>query len=58
VKQEFPQRQIAVIVPEVVKRHWWQYLLHQYRAERLRSALLRSGDRRTVLINVPWYLDA
>jgi hypothetical protein len=57
VKQEFPQRQIAVIVPEVVKRHWWQYLLHQYRAERLRSALLKSGDRRTVLINVPWYLD-
>lgn len=57
VKQEFPRRQIAVVVPEVVKRHWWQYLLHQYRAERLRSALLRSGDRRTVLINVPWYLD-
>jgi amino acid transporter len=57
VKQEFPNRQVAVIVPEVVKRHWWQYLLHQYRAERLRSALLRSGDKRTVLINVPWYLD-
>jgi amino acid transporter len=57
VKREFPTRQIAVIVPEVVKRHWWQYLLHQYRAERLRSALLQSGDKRTVLINVPWYLD-
>jgi amino acid transporter len=57
VKREFPNRQVAVVVPEVVKRHWWQYLLHQYRAERLRSALLRSGDRRTVLINVPWYLD-
>jgi amino acid transporter len=57
VKQEFPRRQIAVIVPEMVKRHWWQYLLHQYRAERLRSALLQSGDRRTVLINVPWYVD-
>jgi hypothetical protein len=58
VKQEFPNRQVAVIVPEVVKRHWWQYLLHQYRAERLRSALLRGGDKRTILINVPWYLDA
>jgi hypothetical protein len=57
VKREFPRRQIAVVVPEVVKRHWWQYLLHQYRAERLRSALLRRGDKRTVLINVPWYLD-
>jgi amino acid transporter len=57
VKEEFPSRQVAVMVPEVVKRHWWQYLLHSYRAERLRSALLKSGDRRTVLINVPWYLD-
>jgi hypothetical protein len=34
-KRDFPTRQIAVIVPEVVKRRWWQYLLHQYRAERL-----------------------
>jgi amino acid transporter len=57
LKQEFPRRQIAVIVSEVVKRHWWQYLLHQYRAESLRSALLRSGDKRTIVINVPWYLD-
>jgi amino acid transporter len=57
VKQQFPHRQVAVMVPEVVKRRWWQYLLHQYRAERLRSALLHSGDRRTVLITVPWYLD-
>jgi amino acid transporter len=57
VKEEFPSRQVAVMVPEVVKRHWWQFLLHNYRAERLRSALLKSGDRRTVLINVPWYVD-
>jgi amino acid transporter len=57
VKDEFPSRQVAIMVPEVVKRHWWQFLLHNYRAERLRSALLKGGDRRTVLINVPWYLD-
>ena len=57
VKEQFPQRQVAVVVPEMVKRHWWQYLMHQFRAERLRSALLKSGDRRTVLINVPWYVD-
>ncbi|HEX8525056.1 MAG TPA: APC family permease [Tepidisphaeraceae bacterium] len=57
VKQQFPTRQVAVMVPEMVKRHWWQFLLHNYRAERLRSALLRGGDRRIVLINVPWYVD-
>jgi hypothetical protein len=57
MKQAHPRRQIAVMVPEVVKRHWWQFLLHQYRAERLRRALLKRGDRQMVLINVPWYLD-
>src|SRR5206468_1459514 len=57
VKQQYPQRQIAVMVPEVVKRHWWQFLLHRYRAERLRSALLNRGDRRMLVINVPWYLE-
>jgi hypothetical protein len=57
LEREFPRRQIAVMVPEVVKRHWWQYLLHQHRAERLRGALLKRGDRRMVLINVPWYLE-
>jgi amino acid transporter len=57
VKRDHPRRQIAVMVPEVVKRHWWQFLLHQYRAERLRSALLKRGDRKLVLINVPWYLE-
>jgi amino acid transporter len=57
VRQEHPGRQVAVMVPEMVKRHWWQYLLHNYRAERLRSALLKRGDPRMVLINVPWYVE-
>lgn len=56
-KAEFPDRQIAVVIPEIVKQRWWHFLLHNYRAQRLRSALLRRGDRRLVLINVPWYLE-
>jgi amino acid transporter len=57
VRHDYPGRQIAVMVPELVKRHWWQFLLHNYRAERLRSAFLKRGDRKMVLINVPWYLE-
>jgi hypothetical protein len=50
-------RQIAVLIPEVVKDHWWQHLLHGYRARRLRAGLLRYGGSRIVVINIPWYLE-
>jgi amino acid transporter len=50
-------RLIAVLIPEIVKEHWWQYLLHSYRAQRLRACLLRYGGSRLVVINVPWYLE-
>jgi hypothetical protein len=57
VEKENPDRRVAVLIPEVVKEHWWQYLLHGYRARRLRAALLRYGGSRTVVINIPWYLE-
>jgi hypothetical protein len=53
-----PQRQIAVIVPELVERHWYHYPLHNQRAELLKAFLLLKGSRRIVLINVPWYISA
>ncbi len=56
-EKKFPGRQIAVLIPDVVKEHWWQYLLHSRRAWHLRAALLRYGGSRVVVINVPWYLE-
>ena len=53
----FPHRLIAVVVPELGERHWWQYPLHQRRPEQLRAALRRRGDSRVLIIDVPWYLD-
>jgi amino acid transporter len=58
VKQEYPRRMIAVVVPELVKNHWWQYVLHNRRARRLRIALLQNGGARIVVIGVPWYLES
>ena len=52
-----PGRQIAVIVPELVERHWYLNFLHNRRATWLKSALLMKGNGRIVIINVPWYLD-
>ena len=53
-----PGRQIAVIVPELVEKHWYHYPLHNQRAELLKAFLLLKGSERIVLINVPWYTQA
>jgi hypothetical protein len=58
VEAEHPGRQIAVIVPELVERHWYHYPLHNKRAEILKWFLLLKGNERIVLINVPWYIKA
>jgi amino acid transporter len=52
-----PRRQIAVIIPELVEKHWYHNLLHNQRATWLKAALLMKGNRRIVIINVPWYVD-
>ena len=54
----FPDRQIAVIVPELVERHWSHYPLHNQRAELLKALILLRGSRNIVLVNVPWYISA
>jgi amino acid transporter len=56
LEEENPDRTIAVLIPELVKRHWWEYLLSSQRAWRLRSAVLDFGGQRVVVIGVPWYL--
>jgi amino acid transporter len=54
LEASYPDRPIAVLIPEVVKVKWWDYLLYTYRARQLRAALLRDSGPRVVVINVPW----
>jgi amino acid transporter len=54
MEQRFADRAIAVLIPEVVKVKWWDYLLFTYRARQLQSALVREAGRRVVVIDVPW----
>jgi amino acid transporter len=53
---ELETRQIAVLVPELVVRHWWENLLHNQRANVLKLMLLLKGNQRIMVINIPWYL--
>ena len=55
-ESEMPDRRVAVVVPELVTTHWYQYLLHNHRSTVLKALLLLKGNRRIVVINVPWYL--
>lgn len=55
--REVGNRQIAVMVPELVVRRWWEYLLHNQRANLLKLLLMMRGNQRILVINIPWYLQ-
>lgn len=57
LEDKFPGRSVTVLIPELVKRHWYQYPLHTHRARRLRSSLLSHGRGNLTVINVPWSLE-
>ena len=56
VEHDHPDRQIAVLIPELVVHHWLQNLLHNQRAQLLKLLLLVRGNQRIIVINIPWYL--
>jgi amino acid transporter len=56
LESDNPDRQIAVLVPELVVQKWWQYFLHNQRAQLLKLLLLVRGNQRIIVINIPWYL--
>ena len=58
VERQNPDRWVAVLVPELVERRWYHYFLHGQRANALKLVLYRKGDRRTIMVNVPWYLSS
>ncbi len=49
-------REIALIVPELVEHHWYHFALHNQRAEGLKALLLLRGNQRISIMNIPWYL--
>jgi amino acid transporter len=48
-------RVLTVVLPEFVPAHWWEHLLHNQTALRLKGALL--GRPGIVVISVPYHLD-
>jgi amino acid transporter len=57
VERERENCKVCVLVPELVVNHWWQGMLHNRRSDLLKVILLMRGNRRIVVINIPWYLE-
>lgn len=53
-----PDKQVVVVVPEVVESRWYHALLHNNTALLLKWLLRLRGNDRTVVISIPWYLRA
>jgi amino acid transporter len=51
-----PRDIVAVYIPEYVVGHWWEHLLHNQSALRLKARLLFQPD--VMVINVPWQLQS
>lgn len=56
IRKKNKARLIAVIIPELVEPHWYEYVLHNLHGARLRSSIFALRDRKTVVISTPWYL--
>jgi hypothetical protein len=55
IEAEHPGRPVLAVIPEVVKEHWWDYvLLDSSRIRRLCAALLRHGGPNLAVVTVPW----
>jgi amino acid transporter len=58
IEAQHPGRPVFVVIPEVVKEHWWDYLLlDSSRVRKLRTALLRHGGPNLAVVTVPWVRD-
>ena len=51
-----PDRQIGVVIPEIVERRWFYNTLHNQRGNALKTTLYFKGNERIIVISVPWYL--
>lgn len=56
VKKEKPGQLIAIIIPELIEPHWYEFLLHNVHATGFRTLLFLERDQRTIIITIPWYL--
>ena len=58
VQSENPNSHIAILVPELIENHWYNFLLHNNRPQLLKALLNLKENPKITVINIPWYLNA
>ena len=56
LRREHPGDVISIVIPEYVVSHWWQHLLHNQTALRLKGRLLFEPS--VTVTSIPWVLNA
>jgi hypothetical protein len=51
-----PNRNIVVVIPELVEDRWYEYFLHNQRARLLEWVLRARGNERIFTVSAPWYV--
>jgi hypothetical protein len=57
LRDRHPDRDVIVIVPDLVVSRWYHRFLHNNRGTVLRGLLRLRGGPRVVVVNTPFYLD-
>ena len=57
LSRKSPDRQIALLIPEVVEQRWYYQVLHNQRAAALKTLLYFKGNPQILVINMPWYVQ-
>jgi amino acid transporter len=55
--EKYPERKIAVVIPEFVEDRWYEYFLHNQRARLLQWVLLARGTEQIYTVAAPYYLS-
>ncbi|HXX67966.1 MAG TPA: APC family permease [Polyangiaceae bacterium] len=56
LRDDHPDRDVIVIVPDMVVSHWYHRFLHNNRGTMLRSLLRMRGGPRVIVVNTPFYI--
>lgn len=56
IEGENPERDIVVIIPDLVMSHWYEGILHNNRGALLRTLIRRRCSSRVVIVDTPFHL--
>ena len=56
LSKKHPDRNIIVVIPELVEGRWYEYFFHNQRGRMLEWLLVVQGNERIFTVSAPWYV--